>query len=414
MQRQNFRAFDFLNISIFWFAISFHWGAILGIFLQKEVLLFAPNELKGYYYGILAGSGALASGLVQIIIGHISDEFKSKWGRRKPFIFWGVLINTFALILMGLSRNFVTLIFSFMAVQIFANIANGPYQALIPDLVREKQQGKASAWMSLFMFTGQAAGPLFAGFLMARAGGSVDLMVFIAVLMNLFMLYTVVFVREPSSIFRKSPGAGNGGIKEMFTFSLKKYPDYTWILISRGLVNMGFYTALGFLMYYLKESIGVIKYEMMTGILIMSVTVAGIFSAYPAGILADIYSKKKLLYISGGLMALTAISLAFATDIKMVLVCGAILGIGFGAFSTVDWALVCNHVPGLKAGKYMGLWNLAFTIPQILAPLIAGYPTDLINKKLGPGMGYRVAMILVVVYLILGLIAIRQVREKKK
>lgn len=413
MHKKNFKAFDFFNLSIFWFAISFHWGAILGIFLQKEVLLFVPNELKGYYYGILAGSGALASGLVQIIVGHISDGFKSKWGRRKPFIFWGVLINTFALILMGVSRNFITLILSFMAVQVFANVANGPYQALIPDLVPGKQQGKASAWMSLFMFTGQAAGPLFAGFLMARAGGSVDLMIFIAVLMNLFMLYTVIFVRDPSSVSRESPVIDNGGIKEMFTFSLWKYPDYTWILISRGLVNMGFYTALGFLMYYLKESIGVVKYEMMTGILIMSVTVAGIFSAYPAGVLADVYSKKKLIYISGGLVALAAIFLAFATDIKMVIVCGVILGIGFGAFSTVDWALVCNHIPGSRAGKYMGLWNLTFTIPQILAPLIAGYPTDLINKKMGSGMGYRVVMILVVIYLIFGIIAIKPVREKK-
>jgi len=412
MQKKNFRAFDFFNLSIFWFAISFHWAAILGIFLQKQVLNFVPVTEKGLYYSILAGTGALVAGIVQIVTGHLSDGARSRWGRRKPYIFWGTLLNTFALLYMGWSRSFPSLVISFAFVQVFANIANGPYQALIPDLVPEKQQGAASAWMGIFMFVGQAAGPVFAGFLMSRAGGSIDLMIFIAVLMNLLMLYTAANVKEPDT---SSPGEvstpGKNRLVEIFSFSLDKYPDFTWILISRALVNMGFYTAVGFLMYFLKDCIGVKNYGELTGILIMVMTVGGIISAFPAGILADRYSKKLLIYISGGATALAALFFVLSTNLTAALLSGLILGFGYGTFATVDWALVCNHIPGGRAGKYMGVWNLTFTIPQILAPLIAGYPSDLINKYMGTGKGYRAVLILVIVYIVMGLLAVRPVRE---
>ncbi len=413
MQKRKFNTLDFINLSIFWFAISFHWGAILGIFLQKQVLNFVPPDQKGLYYSILAGSGAIVAGIVQLVIGHLSDEFRSKWGRRIPFIFWGVLLNSAALIYMGSSKNFISLIVSFAAVQLFANIANGPYHALIPDLVPENQQGTASAWMGIFMYVGQAAGPLFAGFLMARAGGDIDLMIFIAVLLNLLMLYTVFFVKEPElPAVKEALREGNNHLKEMFSFSLHKYPDYCWILISRTLVNMGFYTAIGFLMYFMKDSLKVVEYEKMTGILIMIITAAGIISAFPAGMLADRYSKKILIYISGGLTALSSLIFVFSSDIRITMVVGFFMGLGYGTFSTVDWALVCNHIPGGKAGKYMGVWNLTFAVPQVLAPLLAGYPSDMINKSLGTGAGYRAVLLLVFIYMTMGILAIKPVKEK--
>ena len=414
MTKRRFNTFNFFNLSVFWFAISFHWGAILGIFLQKQVLNFVPPDLKGFYYSILAGTGALVAGLVQVVIGHISDEFRSKWGRRMPFIFWGVVLNTGALLFMGWSKSFASLVISFAAVQLFANIANGPFQALIPDMVPEDQQGTASAWMGIFMYIGQAAGPVFAGFLMTRAGAGIDLMIFIALLMNLLMLYTVAFVKEPEiEENNNSKKEKSNPIKEIFSFSLHKYPDYTWILVSRTLVNMGFYTALGFLMYFIKDSLMMKDYEKTTGLLIMVITAAGILSAFPAGILADRFSKKTIIYISGGFTALAALLFVFSPNITMTMISGFILGAGYGTFATVDWALVCNYIPGGKAGKYMGIWNLTFALPQIFAPLIAGYPSDFINKTWGAGTGYRAVLLLVVVYMVLGILAVKPVNEKE-
>ena len=61
-----------------------------------------------------------------------------------------------------------------------------------------------------------------------------------------------------------------------------------------------------------------------------------------------------------------------------------ILGVGFGAFTSVDFALMTQVLPtDLDRGKDLGVINIANSMPQVLAPAIAapivaqagGYPT---------------------------------------
>lgn len=416
MKSKKFTNLEFFQISVFWFAVSFQWGGILGIFLQKQVLEFVPPDRKGLYYSLLAGSGAIVAALVQLVIGTLSDRSRSDKGRRMPYIFWGTLLSTIPMLFMGISKSFALLTASFMGLQIFANIAGCPFKTLIPELVPKDQQGMASAWMSIFQILGQAAGPVFAGVIMSRTNGGLDLMIFTAVVVNLVMLYTVVFVKDPGKGEKNNapPSPEGNPLKEIFTFPFKEYPDFTWIVISRAFVNMGFYTALGFFMYYLKDSLKLADYETKTGILLMTITIGGIFLAYPAGIMADKYSKKKILFISGSFAGFMALGFSFLHSYPLVLTLGFILGMAFGALATVDWALLCNHIPKEKAGKFMAVWNLTYNIPQIIAPLIAGFPSDYINRVMGLGAGYRAVLALVFVYIVGGLLSLIPVREGRR
>lgn len=406
---KRFTNIKFLQISVFWFAQSFQWGAILGVFLQKQVLEFVPPDQKGLYLSILMGAGSFIAGIVLLIIGHFSDNTKSKWGRRIPYMFWGTLLSTIPLIMMGAAQSFLGLVAAYMLTQFFANVAVCPFNTLIPELVPKEQQGTASAWMSIFLSIGQAAGPAFAGYIMMRSGGALDLMIFIAVILNLLMIYTLAFVKEEP--IQESKEKKTNSLKDIFSFPFKEYPDFSWLLVSRTFINMGQYTALGFLMYFIKDSLNVKDFEMATGILLMVLTLGGIMSAYPAGILSDKFSKKTIVFTAGGFASLMAVLFSFLSSYNEVIICGILLGIGFGAFATANWALLCNLVPREKAGKFMGVWNLTFIIPQAIAPLIAGYPSDYINTLLGSGMGYRVILILAFVYIVIGLLAVIPIRE---
>ncbi|MCE1246317.1 MAG: MFS transporter [Firmicutes bacterium] len=406
--KQKFNSVDFLKISALWFGLAFQWGAILSIFLQRHTLNFVPAEQKGMYYSILAAVGAVIAGVVQIIAGRWSDNTKTKWGKRIPFIFAGIILNTFALLLLGYSNSFVVMLTGIILVQIFANIASAPYYAVIPDMVQKEQQGAASAWMGVFSFVGQAAGPVFAGFIIAKPGGPQDLMIFIAVMLNLLMLYTVYFVREDKTEAVINTDTGST------PFSYKDNRDFTWIFISRFLVNIGFYIALGFLMYYIKDCLRIKEYETYTGILIMTITAAGILASIPAGIIADRYSKKMLILITAGITAIMTFVFVFMGNFTIIAISGFILGVAFGAFSVIDWAFACNYIPEGKGGSYMAFWNLAFVIPQIIAPLIAGYPSDLLNAAYGHGAGYRVALMAAALFIGAGALAIKGVNEKNK
>ena len=107
---------------------------------------------------LLSVMGTVIAVLVQPTVGSISDYTVSRWGRRKPYIFIGSALDI--VFLLGIATsNAVLAIAAFMALlQFSANLAQGPFQGYIPDLVPEPQVGLASALVGLFQVLGTAAG----------------------------------------------------------------------------------------------------------------------------------------------------------------------------------------------------------------------------------------------------------------
>jgi len=68
----------------------------------------------------------------------------------------------------------------------------------------------------------------------------------------------------------------------------------------------------------------------------------------------------------------------------VALIAAVLLGIGFGAYLAVDFALLTQVLPTADSrGKDLGMINIANSLPQVVAPLVAwlavtwlgGYPT---------------------------------------
>lgn len=78
-----------------------------------------------------------------------------------------------------------------------------------------------------------------------------------------------------------------------------------------------------------------------------------------------------------------------ATDMRGLLMFGAVLGAGIGLFLTSNWALANSLAPETEAGKYLGLTNLATAGSGALARL-EGPALDWLNS-LSPGawIGYK-------------------------
>src|SRR5690606_37937998 len=75
---------------------------------------------------------------------------------------------------------------------------------------------------------------------------------------------------------------------------------------------------------------------------------------------------------SGVLMAVAAFVLAFWQTWPGAVVAAIVLGIGFGAYTSVDFALITQVLPAaLDRGRDLGIINVANTLPQVLAPAVA-------------------------------------------
>jgi MFS family permease len=146
---------NYWALSAFWLGVSVHWAAFLTIAMQARVNDLAPLEQRGLYLAWLAAAGALISTIVELIAGPISDRCTSPMGRRRPFILWGTLLSLPFVVLFMTTQSFALLILHFVAIQLFLNWANGPYQAVIPDYVPVHRHGLASAYMGMMTLVGQ-------------------------------------------------------------------------------------------------------------------------------------------------------------------------------------------------------------------------------------------------------------------
>lgn len=401
-----------LLLSAFWFAWELHWSALLGAAMQAQVARFIVPGATGTATAILSGAGALFSIASQFVAGRASD----KSGRRIPFIIIGTLLDVIALFGFALAPSFSTAVIAFVAVQIMLNIAGGPYQALIPDKVPRERQGSASGVMALYRLVGIAAGLLLARRLIVQPGSNVPQadvthgLVMLAVVLSIVLLaalaVTVFGVPDrPAERFAEAASAPE-------TWPAKA--SFTWLVVSRSFVSMGLYLILPFFAFFLRFALHVPDYLKSSLSLLLLINGLSVVGTVPAGMLADRLPKKTIMFGALALLCVGAFLLANTSTVEQLGMLAAALGIGWGAYYAVDWALACNLLPEGRAGALMAIWNIGASGPQVLSPLIGGILVDRIGAAArDPGAGYRVLFDLVGAYVILGMVALAFVRDPR-
>jgi MFS family permease len=144
------RWFDFLSINLFWLGMNFRNTAVGTFFMPYLVDIYAPADWRNTALSMMRTAGLIIAMLVQPAAGLISDRSTSRFGRRRPFILIGTLLDLVFLVAIGLSSSYWSLLVAVLLIQFSSNISHGPLQALIPDLVPEDQRGRASGVKAIF------------------------------------------------------------------------------------------------------------------------------------------------------------------------------------------------------------------------------------------------------------------------
>jgi MFS family permease len=162
------RWFDYLSINLFWLGLNIRNTAVGSFFTPYLAEMYTSPAWKNTALSAMRNAGLIIAMLVQPAAGLISDRSTSSFGRRRPFIIIGVLLDLIFLAAIGLSWNYWSLLVAVILIQFSANISHGPLQGLIPDIVPEDQRGRASAVKSIFellpiVLVGFTIAPLISG-----------------------------------------------------------------------------------------------------------------------------------------------------------------------------------------------------------------------------------------------------------
>jgi MFS family permease len=144
------RWYDFVTVNIFWLGLNIRNNAVGTIIIPYLVDVFVQQEVKNTALGAIRASGMIVALVAQPAFGLLSDRNASRFGRRRPYIFAGVVLDLVFLGAMALSWNYWMLFASVLLLQFSANISHAAVQGLIPDLVPEDQRGRASAVKAIF------------------------------------------------------------------------------------------------------------------------------------------------------------------------------------------------------------------------------------------------------------------------
>lgn len=396
-----------LSLSAHWFGLNFHWGALLAVAIPAEVLKFVPEAEKGHALATVFAGGAFIALVVLPLVGALSDRSLSRFGRRRPFVVTGAMLNVVALLALGYAPTFALFVVAYWFVQFANNLGGSAYGGLIPDLVPQEQRGLSSGLMGLMTMLGTITAAVVAGKLMQR-GLAIPLYLTIGAVLLTTASLTAWKVRE-QPLAARPPFRWREFIAQ-FWLDPRRHPDFAWLFVSRLLTMMGFYTILNFLQFFLKDFLRVPNFTEATGTLTATVVVGALGSALIAGWLSDRIGRRGI--VSGATLLMGALCLVFLTapSFRLMLGLGVIFGVGYGAFVSVEWALATDVLPSqASAAKDLGIWGISVTLPQVVAPLIGGPLLDAVNR-LGTNLGYVALMAIAAAYFVAGSLTVWKIK----
>jgi MFS family permease len=429
-------------LSLYWVAIGYLWNSIGAQVLPPLVRGFVGQAHEGTALAVLESTGTLIAVVWQPMMGALSDRTSLRWGRRRPYISAGAVGSAVFLVLMASVGSFFWLWVFYFGLQLASNTAQGPYQGLLPDVVPEREFGKASAFYGLGNLVGTLIGFLVVGVFASH--GRYDLALYsMAVLLLATMLLTVTLVPDRAKPARTLRMRFSEVVVGTFKISPRRHGSFLWLMLSRLLILMGVVGLETFSNFFFKDVFYPGSGTALTNAanaattyLLAIIVLFALLVSYPAARLSDRIGRKPIVAACGVVGAVGTLALIFAhytllpgavtspiasllhvpVGLAQVLCFGVLIGVATGAFLSVDWAFTVDIIPRAEAGRFLGFANIATAGSGIIARFIAGPALDHFNAGapiLGILGGYPVVFGVFFVFFIGGSCAVLPVRERR-
>jgi MFS family permease len=169
----------------------------------------------------------------------------------------------------------------------------------------------------------------------------------------------------------------------------RQHRSFTWWVVNRLLYLAAVGSIQSFALYFLQDVLRVPNAPAAVGKLMMIVGLCTVAAALASGWLADRFGHKPLVALAGVGGALGTFLFFLSHTMPIATVSGIIIGLSTGVFMTTNWALGTDLIPPAKAGRYLGISNVAGAGAGIVGAGIGGPMADFFNAY-QRGLGYLV------------------------
>ncbi|MBP2649287.1 MAG: major facilitator superfamily 1 [Firmicutes bacterium] len=347
----------------------------LVILLTFKFLEIDPQNVTADF-SMATGAGALVGIIAAYIGGVVSDRTTVAFGRRRTWILLGTVLAAVAMVGIGKTSTVGMVIVLWCVALTFYAFSFAALSALVPDQVEEAKRGTASGIVGLCNPIAILVGM---GVMTALNNQPVDFkFTVLAVISVICAVVSCILVKEEKPIAVKEENFG-----KTLTFgewlgriypNPRKYPAFSWGVLTRFLVCLAFATQVFGALYFMQKFN--VSPADVTGIAALNALVQTVglgVSSIVGGMLSDKFRKQKpFVSIAAIVVAIGIVIMAFAPSIPVAFIGTAVLGIGYGAYIAVDMALISRILPNPKdAAKDFGIMNVASQLPQSILPVFA-------------------------------------------
>ena len=350
------------------------WYGPLQILLALQAEHLAPAH-KTSTLALVNLLGAIVSVVANPLFGALSDRTTARAGRRLPWVVFGVLGGTVGLTVLAGASTVAVMAFGWCIVQFTLNAAYAALTAAVPDQVPSRQRGVVGGWLGVAQILGVLAGTALATVAGGVSAGYLACAVFsvLAVLPYLLMRRDIVLARADRPAFEwRAFLAG-------FWVDPRRFPDFGWAWLTRFLVNLSNAICTMYLLYYLTDAVHY-RGDADTGVLVLTAldAVTLLATVVVGGMWSDRLGRRKVFVVwSGIIMSVATLMLAVWQTWTGAIVASLVLGVGFGVYTSVDFALLTDVLPAARSrGRDLGVINIAAALPQVIAPVLAAPVVD--------------------------------------
>lgn len=328
----------------------------------------------------MVAASAVTATLTTILMGTLSDRTRSRWGRRKPFIFLGYLAWAFFTALFPSAALFrpVTLAIG-MAIlfdcvmTFFGSTANdAALNAYITDMTTNENRGRVMGvveiltWVAILIVYGGAG-------LIIESLGEFNFFYVIGGLVFVLGFVGSFFVRE-EVVAEKPKNRYWAQIADSFRWkNLVANRDFFLVLMGISLWAIAQNVFFPYLIIYLQHYIQLDTMS-STITIAVSILVGGIALAWPLGLLIDRWGRRPVALIAVGAEMVGLILFSLSHSLVFLVITGILWLMPLTAWTiaTSTWSkdLFPEDKRGQFAGYYLFFWVM---LPMILGPLTGGW-----------------------------------------
>ena len=348
------------------------YNGVIAVLLPNQVALLDPAN-KAANFSLIMFITLMFTIFATPLAGALSDRLRTSWGRRSPFIVFGAIVGSAAVLSLAFMKS-VPAIAACMVVMSFAyNMAQGPLTTVVADRLDENDRGKGSGFVGAAQTAGGMAGIILAGYLASRL--FVGYAVFAIAIVMAALLFVLVNREKSSKTNHVEPFRWTEFLAGFWINPLA-YPDFAWAFFGRFAMYLGIQAVISLQLYILQDyihlSVEASNHAMATMSMVTSVTL--VISGVVSGFLSDLLKTYKYFVFFASLIMAAALTVpVFMPTLTGMYIYAAIFGAGYAAFIAIDLALITRVLPkrSNSVARDMGVMTIANVVPQALSPLLA-------------------------------------------